>query len=129
MEAGNLDDTTGAPRDAEACRSLCPQLVQETLGLIGTKWSPPLLLALSHAQSAVGFAELKRRVDGITAKELSRHLKALVGAGAVMREVHPTVPPRVEYSLTELGRRLVGSIAELADWGVRLRAMKKEPGV
>ncbi|GAA4257097.1 helix-turn-helix domain-containing protein [Dactylosporangium darangshiense] len=68
------------------------------------------LLAGTHR-----FNELRRRVDGVSEKMLSQTLHALERDGLVVREVVSAIPPRVEYSLTEPGRRIAGKLLELID--------------
>ena len=62
------------------------------------------------------FSELRRSIEGISQRMLTVTLKALERDGLVTRTVHPTVPPRVEYDLTELGRTLLVPIDALAAW-------------
>ena len=64
----------------------------------------------------VRFAELRRRMPGISAKMLSTTLRSLERDGLVVRRVEPTVPPRVHYGLTKLGRSLDAPLAQLRDW-------------
>jgi DNA-binding HxlR family transcriptional regulator len=62
--------------------------------------------------------ELQRRLGDITPKELAKHLRNFETAGLVKRTVYPTVPPRVEYALTELGESLLPSLETLANWAI-----------
>jgi DNA-binding HxlR family transcriptional regulator len=90
----------------------CP--TRQVVGRIGDKWSLLVLYALDGP--AVRFQELLRRVEGITQKMLTSTLRGLERDGLVHREIWPTVPPRVEYSLTPLGRGLSAHIAGIRDW-------------
>ncbi len=90
----------------------CP--TRQVVGRIGDKWSLLVLYALDGP--AVRFQELRRRVEGITQKMLTSTLRGLEREGLVHREIWPTVPPRVEYSLTPLGRGLSAHIAGIRDW-------------
>lgn len=68
------------------------------------------------APDEVRFADLRRRIPGISQKMLSTTLRSLVRDGLVARRVQPTVPPSVYYQLTELGRSLEGPLAHLRTW-------------
>lgn len=96
----------------------CPVLIRETLDLIAAKWTVPVFFALRNASGPVRYAELQRRLGDITPKELAKHLRNFETAGLVKRTVYPTVPPRVEYVLTELGESLLPSLQTLADWAI-----------
>jgi DNA-binding HxlR family transcriptional regulator len=73
-----------------------------------------LALAALH-EGAYRFNALRRRVDGVSEKMLAQTLQALERDGLVRREVQATIPPRVEYSLTELGGRVAGKLIELIE--------------
>ncbi len=91
----------------------CP--VEAALDVIGGKWKPLILWWLN--QRTYRFAELRRAIPGITEKMLSRQLRELEGDGIVHRKIHPTVPPKVEYSLTAYGRSLKHALVAISDWG------------
>lgn len=73
-----------------------------------------LALAALH-EGAYRFNALRRRVDGVSEKMLAQTLQSLERDGLVRREVQATIPPRVEYSLTDLGERVAGKLVELID--------------
>lgn len=75
------------------------------IDVIANKWTCLLLGALAHGP--VRFNELRRRLDGITQKSLTQSLRNLERDGLVTRTLYPTVPPRVEYDLTDLGRSVL----------------------
>ncbi|MEK1887971.1 MAG: helix-turn-helix domain-containing protein [Phyllobacterium sp.] len=108
-----------APREKEMCFGQCPVLIRETLDLIAAKWTVPIFFALRGASGPIRYADLQRRLGEITPKELAKHLRNFETAGMVRRTVYPTVPPRVEYALTELGETLLPSLETLADWAIR----------
>ena len=110
----------------DGCADACPSLVRESLRVIGTKWAAPILFALLAERGPLRYAELRRRVRGITPKELARHLRALEAEGLVDRTVYPTVPPSVEYRLTERGRATSPLLAVLAQWGADLETARAE---
>ena len=83
--------------------------------VIGGKWKALILWELRLETRR--FAELRRLLPGISEKMLAQHLRALEAHGIVHREVHPEVPPRVEYSLTPLGESLNAALGPLGDWG------------
>ncbi|MGW4806220.1 winged helix-turn-helix transcriptional regulator [Kitasatospora sp. NPDC004272] len=94
---------------------LCP--TRRLLDRVGTKWTSIAVKALAEeAPAELRFAELRRRVPGISQKMLSVTLQSLVRDGLVARRVEPTVPPAVHYRLTELGRSLDGPLSALREW-------------
>jgi DNA-binding HxlR family transcriptional regulator len=78
------------------------------------------------------FAELRRQIPGVTEKMLTQQLRELEADGIVARRVYPTVPPRVEYSLTEYGESLKRALRAICDWGrnhmERIGAVANAPG-
>ncbi|MHC3471284.1 winged helix-turn-helix transcriptional regulator [Streptomyces sp. 7R007] len=91
----------------------CP--TRSVLELLAGKWTMLVLVALEDGRT-MRFAELRRRLDGVTPKVLTQTLRALERDGLLTRTVHPTVPPRVEYRLTELGRQVGGLMQSITDW-------------
>jgi DNA-binding HxlR family transcriptional regulator len=92
----------------------CP--VEAALDVMGGKWKP-LILWWLHRNGTQRFGALRKLMPGITEKMLTQQLREMERDGIVEREVYPTVPPRVEYSLTDYGRSLKRSLTALADWG------------
>jgi DNA-binding HxlR family transcriptional regulator len=93
----------------------CPVFL--TLGLIANKWSIQLLNNLLHAEGkTLRFSQLQKALTGISQRELSKHLREFEKSGIVNRKVYPQVPPRVEYTLTDLGYSLFEPIDALASW-------------
>ncbi|MGW2815743.1 winged helix-turn-helix transcriptional regulator [Streptomyces sp. NPDC001415] len=93
----------------------CP--TRQLLDRIGTKWTSMAVKTLADAApDEVRFAELKRRMPGVSQKMLSVTLRSLTRDGLVSRRVEPTVPPRVFYRLTELGLSLEVALAGLRTW-------------
>ncbi|MFI5959151.1 winged helix-turn-helix transcriptional regulator [Cryptosporangium sp. NPDC051539] len=90
----------------------CP--VTEVFRRFGDKWTLVTLMLLS--QRTHRFNELQHRIEGISQRMLTRTLRGLESDGLVLRTVHPTVPPSVEYSLTLSGRDLLGPISAIATW-------------
>lgn len=91
----------------------CP--VASTVQLIGNKWK--LLIIRNLLMGAQRFTELKKGVPGISQKVLTDNLRSLESDGIVYREVFAEVPPKVIYSLTEIGQSLLPIINAMADWG------------
>ena len=89
-------------------------LVREVLDRVGDKWSVLVVFTLSGGRRR--FSDLRRSVEGISQRMLTLTLKALERDGLIERTVYPTVPPRVEYELTELGRTLLVPVSALAEW-------------
>ena len=91
----------------------CP--VESTIELIGGKYKALILWHLS--EKTLRFSELKKNVSGATAKMLTQQLRELEAHDLIHREVFPIIPPKVEYSLTELGRSLLPILVAMRDWG------------
>ena len=91
----------------------CP--VETTLTLIGDKWKVLILRDLLSGTKR--FGELKRSVGNVSQKVLTAQLRAMEESGLVHREVYAEVPPRVEYSLTELGKSLKPILDSMWAWG------------
>ncbi|NPC86866.1 helix-turn-helix transcriptional regulator, partial [Pyxidicoccus fallax] len=85
------------------------------IDVMGGKWKALILWAL-HVET-LRFAELKRSVTGISERVLILQLKEMEASGLVHREVFHQVPPKVEYSLTELGHSLNAALRPLGEWG------------
>ena len=91
----------------------CP--VESTLELIGGKYKALILWHLS--ENTLRFSELRKVISGATAKMLTQQLRELESQNLVHREVFPIIPPKVEYSLTELGKSLLPILVAMRDWG------------
>ena len=91
----------------------CP--VSATLNLIGGKYKALILWHL--ADKRLRFSELNRLIPSATAKMLTQQLREMEAQNLVHREVYPVVPPKVEYSLTELGKSLMPVLVAMRDWG------------
>jgi DNA-binding HxlR family transcriptional regulator len=96
----------------------CP--TRKLLDRVGSKWVAMVVTVLSGAagvgEPEVRFAELRRRMPGVSQKMLAQTLREMVTDGLVARRVEPTVPPAVHYSLTPLGTSLAGPVAVLKEW-------------
>ncbi|MBQ1079794.1 MULTISPECIES: helix-turn-helix domain-containing protein [unclassified Nocardiopsis] len=98
-------DLTRGPED-------CP--VREVLDRVGDKWS--VLVIVMLGQRTHRYSELHRAIDGISQRMLTLTLRALVRDGLVERTAHASVPPRVEYTLTQLGHTLLVPLTALDRW-------------
>jgi DNA-binding HxlR family transcriptional regulator len=96
-------------RDPGDCRA-----VSETLARIGDKWTVLVVELLRHGP--MRFNELRRTINGISQRMLTLTLRGLERDGLVTRTVYPTIPPRVEYELTTLGRTLREPLGAIAEW-------------
>ena len=94
---------------------------REVLNRVGDKWSVLIVALLGEGRRR--FSELRRSVEGISQRMLTLTLRGLERDGLITRTVFPTIPPRVEYALTELGRTLLVPINALADWAANNRAI------
>ena len=91
----------------------CP--VGVTLELIGGKYKALILWHL--AEGTLRFSELRKRITSATPKMLTQQLRELEAQSLIHREVYPVIPPKVEYSLTELGKSLMPVLVSMRDWG------------
>jgi DNA-binding HxlR family transcriptional regulator len=105
MKQGNI-------RDTGDCRA-----VSAVLARIGDKWS--VLIVSRLGRRALRFGELKREIGGISQRMLTLTLRGLERDGLITRTVFPTIPPRVDYELTALGRSLLEPVTALGDWALR----------
>ena len=96
----------------------CP--VETTLMLIGDKWKVLILRDLLPGTKR--FGELKKSIGNVSQKVLTAQLRDMESNGLVNRKVYPEVPPRVEYSLTEIGRSLKPILDAMWDWGEEFKA-------
>ena len=99
----------GNSRITEDCRP-----VSEILSRVGDKWT--VLVVVSLGAGGKRFNELRHAIGGISQKMLTTTLRSLERDGFVTRTVFPTVPPRVDYALTPLGRDLLEPVTALVDW-------------
>ena len=104
----------------------CP--IRNILARISDKWSLLVIYTLDRAgQNAVRFKELQRAIPDISQKMLTVTLRTLEEDGYVTRTVYPEVPPRVEYSLTELGYSLKPVLDAMWDWGENYKVKNGYP--
>lgn len=97
------------PHLTEDCRA-----VSDILQHVGDKWT--VLVVGKLGGGTMRFTELRGAVGGISQKMLTSTLRGLERDGFVTRTVHPTVPPRVDYELTDLGRELLAPVNALGEW-------------
>ncbi len=107
MEAGIKEGT-------ENCRA-----VADVLARIGDKWTVYVVGLLSNGP--MRFNEIRRSVGSISQRMLTLTLRGLECDGLVTRTVYPTIPPRVDYELTDLGRTLICILAPLGQWAIENR--------
>ncbi len=92
----------------------CP--VEATLDIMGGKWKGVILFRLNEGTKR--FGELQRLMCKITQRTLTNQLRQLEADGLIRRKVYAVVPPKVEYSLTDMGRSLSGLLMDMHDWGM-----------
>lgn len=107
MTLGDIDFPT--PGEGDDCG-----MVREILDLVGDKWTLYIIATLKDGP--VRFNELRRRIDRISQRMLTINLRGLERDGLVKRTLFPTIPPRVEYELTEVGRTLLQPVMALVTW-------------
>ncbi|MEU0568416.1 helix-turn-helix domain-containing protein [Nonomuraea sp. NPDC005983] len=100
--------------DSAACTML------EVLDRVSGKWAIGILLATAHGP--VRFTELERTIKGISRRMLTLTLRNLERDGLLVRTVYPTVPPKVEYTATDIALELYESLASLTSWAERHRS-------
>ena len=91
--------------------------ISDTLSRIGDKWS--VLVIVQLGEGPLRFGELRREIGNISQKMLTTTVRGLERDGFLTRTVTPTIPPRVDYELTELGRELLGPIRGVVDFARR----------
>ncbi len=100
----------------------CDCSILGAIDIISGKWKPVIIWMLLSGPKR--FGELHKAVEGIALKVLSRHLKELEADGIINRKVYAQVPPKVEYTLTEMGMSLNDVMQLLAEWGKKNIAVK-----
>lgn len=102
----------------------CP--VESTLRVIGGRWKVLILRELFRGTRR--FCEMHRAIDGITQKMLTQQLREMENDRIILRKVYPQVPPKVEYSLTPLGKSLERILEDMSAWGIKHLSEKKKSG-
>ncbi|WP_328895749.1 winged helix-turn-helix transcriptional regulator [Streptomyces sp. NBC_00236] len=132
MSVSNLE------RGPDVRQPMCPSRL--VLEHVTSRWGVLVLAAL--LERSYRFSELRREVGGVSEKMLAQTLQTLERDGFVDRDAKPVIPPRVDYSLTDLGREAAGQVWALARWSERsldavdaartaydARKQEREPGV
>ena len=104
----------GIKHETDNCRA-----VADVLARIGDKWTVYVVRLLSNGP--MRFNEIRHAVGGISQRMLTLTLRGLERDGLVTRTVYPTIPPRVDYELTELGRTLIATLGDLFKWAIENR--------
>jgi len=99
----------------------CP--VSETMKIIGGKWKPVILYLISHDVNR--FGEMMSEIKGISKKMLTNQLRELERDGMLHRKIYAEVPPKVEYSLSELGQSIKPVTKMMCTWGLENVLAKK----
>ena len=114
LSPGHNNVTAARPADVPhgpICRSVAP-----VLNRVGDKWS--MLIVMLLGDGSMRFMELKRAIDGISQRMLTLSLRNLERDGLVTRDVTPSIPPRVDYELTDLGQSLREPVQALGAWAM-----------
>lgn len=101
-------------------------IAAEALRVLEGKWKIVIVVQLFAAKTPLRFSELERRIEGVTQKMLIQQLKELEKDGIIIRTVYPQVPPKVEYSLSVIGRALGPAIEALVDWTSLKCSMRRQ---
>jgi DNA-binding HxlR family transcriptional regulator len=96
----------------ELFAATCPS--RGVLDHVTSRWGVLVMVAL--LEDTYRFSELRRKINGVSEKMLAQTLQSLEADGFVLREVHPVIPPHVDYSLTPLGREVAAHVKTLAGW-------------
>jgi len=113
MLESNIRVPVQEPRNTHVAGQCCAS-IREMLSRVGDKWSVLIVTILSD--EPLRFNELRRRIEGISQRMLTRTLRELERDGLVTRTVTPTTPPSVEYALTSLGHTLLEPVRALVLW-------------
>jgi DNA-binding HxlR family transcriptional regulator len=105
-------------RHTDVTPSQCPH-IREVLNRVGDKWSLLVIAVLAGGEKR--FSELRRTIEGVSQRMLTLTLRGLERDGLVTRTVTPTIPPRVDYDLSPLGRTLIEPALQLAAWAAEHR--------
>lgn len=103
-------ESIGLPADVYSAKCATRQVLDHIAG----KWTVLIVDALRDG--TMRYTDLSRRIEGVSQKMLTQTLRGLEADGFVLRTVTPTIPPRVDYELTDLGRSLGGPIRALREW-------------
>ena len=95
--------------------------VSDVLARVGSKWS--ILVIAKLGQGPQRFNALKREITGISQRMLTLTVRGLERDGLILRTVTPSIPPRVDYALTDLGRSLLAPVQALGEWAIAHRAV------
>ncbi|WP_433832274.1 winged helix-turn-helix transcriptional regulator [Actinoplanes sp. CA-015351] len=112
---GTRQEISVLPPEADLARA--DSLAREIFSDVANKWA--FLIIEFLGQRTMRFSELRNEVGGISHKMLTQNLRMLERNGLVEREVHPTIPPRVEYTLTEAGNALRTVVDGMCGWTQR----------
>ncbi len=103
----------GCPKEARLENA---SVIEDVLKIIGGKWKVLIVFHLAH-NDIVRFGELKKKIPGVTQRILTNQLREMEADGLILRKVYAEVPPKVEYSLSEVGRELKAVYTEMRKWG------------
>jgi DNA-binding HxlR family transcriptional regulator len=118
MDTAEEQEGTSLSPGHKHVRGACPA-IRDVLNRVGDKWSVLVVSLLGDGTKR--FSELRRMIEGISQRMLTLTLKGLERDGLIIRTMYPTIPPRVEYELTKLGRSLLIPITGLAAWAAKNR--------
>lgn len=93
-------------------KKFCP--IREVMGILGGKWAFPIIYTLMNGK--MRFTDIERSIDGINTRMLVKELKSMESHQIIERKAYATVPPTVEYTLTEKGKKLKPILMEMHNW-------------
>ena len=115
VQVGTRHEIAALPPESDLARA--DSLAREIFSDVANKWA--LLIIEFLGMRTMRFSELRDEIGGISHKMLTQNLRTLERNGLVTRTVHPTIPPRVDYSLTEAGDALRAVVDGMCDWTQR----------
>ena len=115
MESNNTYKTESKECKMRSATGYCPRPLETASAFLSKKWSISLVITIGNF-GKLRFNDIERRLEGITAKTLTDRLKELVKEKIVKRKVYSEIPPRVEYSLTKRGLKLMKALIPLIRW-------------
>lgn len=111
----HMEDGTQIP-PGHTCDTVITDDVRKTLNLVSDRWTLPTVATLRDGP--LRYAEIRRQLGTVSQRMLTRTLRQLERDALVQRTVFPTVPPSVEYTLTDLGRSLSEALRPLIEWAI-----------
>lgn len=115
MERNKAYQTERNACSMRSATGYCPRPLEVASSFLSKKWTISLIITIGNF-GILRFNDIEQRLDGVTSKTLTERLKELEKEKIILRKAYSEIPPRVEYSLTEKGKRLVKALVPLIEW-------------